>query len=241
MGCLRNLDPWNVAVKRHVRKECVAVKFLAQALHDKGLGRLVSLRDGAVHDCPLGDSRRRPDLRFKMSNRFVVLWENDEKQHRRVTTSCENAKIAGTLIDLGAPGYTHEEDALFEDANASVDIDDNLALYKKRQRAIARVLRDARKKQRDGEAMPKVFLIRWNCDEYVDFSGVERPSLFQPTHVQKNESADAVETIALTEEGEEELKKVADRLIELYNLQLDEAWWTALPELTIEYRLYDGQ
>ena len=49
-------------------------------------------------------------------------------------TSCENAKIAGTLIDLGAPGYTHEEAALFEGANAPVDIDDNLALYNKRQR-----------------------------------------------------------------------------------------------------------
>ena len=156
-------------------------------------------------------------------------------------TSCENAKIAGTLIDLGAPGYTHEEAALFEGANAPVDIDDNLALYNKRQRAVARVLRDARKKQRDGEPMPKVFLIRWNCDEYVDFLGVKHPSLFRYTHVQKNEGVDDPATIALTEEGKEELKKIADRLIELDNLQLDEAWWNALPELTIEYHRYDGQ
>ena len=105
------MDPTNVAVKVHLRKEFFVVSEIATELTRRGLGELVSKM---VHDCPAGASGRRMDLFIHVSKRLIVDFENDEEQHRDRKTSCEHAKLMGHLMDHGAAGYTKEEAELWE-------------------------------------------------------------------------------------------------------------------------------
>ena len=100
LECLKRMDPDNVAVKLHLRKEVLVVAAIGEELTRRGFHDRVAaatrLLGSAVHDCALGQSRRRPDLFFLLSGqaRLVLTFENDENEHDDRSTSCEHAKLA---------------------------------------------------------------------------------------------------------------------------------------------------
>ena len=114
LECLKRMDPTNIAVKLHLRKEFIVISAIAEGLAARGKHQGIELAHilakTATHDCALGPSRRRPDLHIPLANGLHLVFENDEDAHRDRTTSCENAKLAGTLMDLGLPGAQSEAD-----------------------------------------------------------------------------------------------------------------------------------
>jgi hypothetical protein len=245
-ACLRQFDPTHDAVRLHVRKEHMVLSGLAEVMIAKGYGHLVDMNTGGIHDCAAGPSQRRTDFRSPMSYRFVSLFENDENMHADRTTSCEHAKLAGTLMDHGALGFTKEEgevmDLTPQELGAMTETE-KARTELARKRACERVTRDFRASLRakgEGNLSPKVVLIRFNCDAYVDLNGKKVGGLFtdgKRAHTARGE--ESVMTLTPKKEiFEPAIEAVANRLIELYELQKDDEWWNAQPEVRIEHMRY---
>ena len=191
LECLKRMDPTNIAVKVHIRKEIIVLSAIAQGLASEGKHQGIDLAHtlaaAATHDCTLGPSRRRPDLHIPLARGIHLVFENDENAHQDRTTSCENAKLGGTLIDLGAVGgFTKDESEVMDFPEADLDVLDELdpaarRLLLDRRDAIARVLRDHRHRHVPDHA-PKLHVLRFNCDEYTDaVSGKRHAGLFRHT------------------------------------------------------------
>ena len=249
MDCLRRLDPTHIAVKVHVQKEHLVISAIAQLMHERGQSALVLK---LVNDCASGPSRRRADLSLRVSERFLLDFENDEHQHKERTTSCERKKLAGYLADHGAPAYTDAEGKLWDPPHPTDEALDLLEgtpgdtpamdrLRMDRKRATQRVLRDyaAAKRGLDrGEVIaPKLHVVRFNCDAFVSADGTKRGGLFA--------SADATATddvikLKPTKAFAPAIKAAVDRLLELCALEADDDWFESRPEMSVEYFRYDG-
>lgn len=254
MTCLKMLDPTNVRVRIAARKEDILLAAIAQSLYEKGYGQLVAVTSGiAVHDCPEGPSRRRKDLALNMRSTFLCDFENDENQHFDRPISCERRKLAGHLIDRGAVGMTHEEGKLWsDDLPDDIELENRIGtkgdtiemrdLRTKRAAVIVRLERELRLKRYkrargdDEGIVPRLHVIRFNCDDFVDDDGIKRGGLFKVSKI----TDDKPFKIDTTKAFQPAVDLIAMRIIEIYNNALDDDWVAKQPELVIEYWRYDG-
>jgi hypothetical protein len=198
------------------------------------------------------------DLRGPVSERLVVDIEHDEFQHKDRETSCEHAKLAGHMMDCGAAGYTKQEAALWDEAlptdkqldalkDTHQDTPANERLRVQRRRATQRVIRDYNVKVRAARAKggssapvclaPKLHVIRFNCDSYVTDKGVRVGSLFYAPNLQDEK---AVLSLKPTKLFQPAVEAVANRLVELVELERDDEWFESRREMEVEYIRYDG-
>ena len=251
-ACLKHMDPTNVAVNVHLRKEFFVVSEIAAELARRGLGELVAKM---IHDCPAGSSGRRMDLFFNISKRLILDFENDEDQHRDRDTSCEHAKLMGHLMDHGAAGYSKQESALWEpphptdqELDALFETDADTSEMQKlrcaRTRATQRVMRDFNAKRRavrgegSGESCiaPKLHVIRFNCDKYTNSAGEKVGSLFCSAHLQDEDAPAKLKTTKLFASA---IRDLCDRMQGIVQLEKDDAWFGSKKELEVEYVRYD--
>ena len=258
LGCLKRLDPTNVAVKIYVHKEHLVMAAAGEEMHIRGKSDFVSR---LVHDCATGPSQRRPDLALRVSPRLLVILENDENQHNDRTTSCERRKLAGHFIDHGAPGFTKAEDELWDDrlptdsqleamCGTPADTPEMQRLRRARRAANQRVIRDASVAMRSARAgcssvedaaratiAPKLHVIRFNCDAYVAADGTRVGGLFHATNIQSE--ADVLK-LKPNKSFKPTIERLVDELLRLCESEADDAWFDAQPELRVSYLRYDG-
>jgi hypothetical protein len=262
MSCLKRLDPTNVAVTLCVRKEHLVVSAIAQELNKRGRGDLVwGINAVLRHDCATGPSLRRADLEFRFAERFILIFENDEHQHKGpgYTTSCHHAKLAGHLADRGASAFTKAEDALWDPPHppdhvleALKDTDrDTFAMRElraKRAKATTRVLRNYSARSRaagrsDGGVVvaPKLCVLQWNCDAFVAADGTKVGSLTHHTGTKARKDERDWMAIKPTKRFPAAISLLVDEILELERLNKeDDSWFDGLKELTVVYRRYDG-
>ena len=249
LRCLKQMDPANVAVKVYVHKEHLLLAGTVEVLRDRGWGWLVcGATNIATHDCEAGPSRRRMDLRLSMSARFLVDVEGDEHEHADRDTSCEHAKLAGHLVDAGAIGMSKAEAELYSDdlpddlelerlAETDADTPEYVRLRAARKRLQARLLRDARTRDRVGTVVPKLRVLRINTDAFVAADGTRVGSLFANTHIQSEADVLKLKPSALFQPA---VVQLAERIIDLYMAQLDDAFVDTHKQLDVEYLRYSG-
>ena len=165
MDCLRHCDPINASVRRHVRKEVEMVHAIVESLCKRGFAHLIDATSNSRHDCAIGPSMRRPDVYLDVTARLKVLIEIDENGHMERDASCEHAKLAGTLMDFGAPGFTKEEGMAMdvcEDSIESMTAAKRADIERIRARALDRVM------NRATSLTCKLHLLRVNPDAYIE-------------------------------------------------------------------------
>jgi hypothetical protein len=248
------MDPENVAVKVHIRKEHIVLAALEAILRQRGRGDLL---EKVTHDCVQGPSKRRMDWGNIVSERLTQDVEVDEDQHVNRDTSCEHAKLMGHMMDRGALGFTAEEDALWREGAPSDETLEELKetlrdtpemhrLRAARRRATLRVVRDYNARHRaatksaaeSGSAVciaPKLLVIRFNCDQFVAADGTRVGSLFTATGVQ-----DADMKYKPSKRFNAAMEALATAVLERVDAEKDDAWFASLRELEIVYVRYDG-
>jgi hypothetical protein len=254
MRCLKSYEPSHPAVKSYLYKEHIVVGGIAAELHDRGLGHLV-LGAGSIttHDCETGVSRRREDLDIYMGEGLIFDFENDEHQHDDRSTSCSHAKLAGHLVDRGAPSFTKEEGELWDAPHPTDKALDELAdtpadtpamqrLRRARKAANERVLRayaaQSRARARgDADAVvPKLHCLRFNCDSFVAADGTRVGGLI----TERTSASDDVLARGPSKLFKPAIVRLVDRILELIELAKDDAWYDAHKTWEVEYWRYDG-
>ena len=251
LRCLRRYDPNHTCIRTFVRKEVMIVNAIVELLYEKGYGFLVGPKSGSLHDCPLGPSLRRPDVFIDSTPNYKEAVEIAEGQHKDRTTSCEHAKLAGTLMDLGAPGFTKAEGVamdLTEHAIKALPPHEQPAINAARKRAVERVSRDYRTAMRtasgSGDSMiaPKFHVEDINPDSYMR-NGKRVPSLFQkPKGVNDNHGKawEEDEPLQPSPEFVPAIEKIVNGIIERHELaKNDPAWLEGKKELEVVYSRYD--
>ena len=253
LRCLRRYDPNHPCIRTFVRKEVMIVNAIVELLYEKGYGFLVGPKSGSLHDCPLGPSLRRPDVFIDSTPNYKEAVEIAEGQHKDRTTSCEHAKLAGTLMDLGAPGFTKAEGVamdLTEHAIKALPPHEQPAIHAARKRAVERVSRDYRTAMRtasgSGDSMisPKFHVEDINPDSYMR-NGKRVPSLFQnpkggtcPGRGGKAWEED--EPLQPSPEFVPAIEKIVNGIIERHELaKNDPVWLEGKKELEVVYSRYD--
>jgi hypothetical protein len=231
MDCLRHCDPTNASVRRHVRKEVEMVNALVERLCQRGYAHLVDANSNSRHDCALGPSMRRPDVYLDLTVRLKVLIEIDENGHKDRDTSCEHAKLAGTLMDFGAPGFTKEEGHAMDILETNIECmsaTERADIQRIRARAIERVLEGTTSLE------CKLHLLRVNPDAYVDKeTGKRIEGLF------KNRKTDEDLHLKKTKQFAITMDRIVDRLVLLCAQEQDDLWFHAHKELETEYMRFD--
>ena len=86
---------------------------------------------------------------------------------------------------------------------------------------------------------PKLLVIRFNCDSFEDDKGNRHGSLFSHTTATMKNDEDVLK-IKTTRAFNASARSLVDRIVEIVEKEKDDAWFRSLPELSVEYRRYDG-
>jgi len=250
--CLIKFDPDNLAVDVIFHKEHVFLDALAQELHKRLWGWLTCGKTNiATHDCAAGESRRRMDLMLAMSRRFLTDVEGDENEHVDRSTSCEHAKLSGHLIDAGLAGLSRSEsrrdDVLYAEGLPSdadltklegtdADTEDFAKLRAARKALNDHVVRRNQDREADRNLI-RLRVLRVNLDGFTAADGSRVGSMFTSVRVQTK--ADVFK-YKLSAEGKRAIPLVVDRILEIYMLQLDDAFVESHKTLEVEYFRYSG-
>ncbi len=206
---------------------------------------------------PLTDicSGRREDLDLNATPRYNINMEVSEDQHRGTgySAECEKRKYSGQQIDRGAPGFTEAEgdlmdceptdDFLEEVAETELDTPRYRMLRLARRRAVDRVLRAIRKRDRrirngDDSYVPmKMRVLHFNPDSFVDRNGIKQPGLFR--ELPPDERDGSVRFMPLHTLYTAVRPYVAE-VVRLVDQAQDDAWVDARPSLAVAYWRYDG-
>ena len=112
---------------------------------------------------------------------------------------------------------------------------------------MGRVLCEYSAKQRaavksDGQLVvaPKLYVIHFNCDDYIAAGDVKVGGLLLHTGTSTNDNKDYLK-LKPTKLFAEAISRLVDELLELERLEKeDEDWFNSLKEITLVYFRYDG-
>lgn len=254
-GCRGKPDERVVA---KIKKADIVMEAIAAELKSLGREELISK---ITQDCTKRDeltgicSGRRQDYDLNATPRFNINKEISEDQHRTsgYSDDCEKRKYTGQLMDRGAPGFTEAEgdlmdskptDEFLEDvAETDRDTPRYQSLRERRRRAVDRVLRDIRAREReirrgDTSYVPmKMVVVHFNPDAFVDNNGIRQPGLFE--EIPPEERDGSVRFVPLPTLFEAVKFYVAE-IVRLHDRAQDEAWVDAQPSLAVSKYRYDG-
>ena len=156
-------------------------------------------------------------------------------------------------MDRGAPGFTEAEgdimdcepsDSFLEEvAETDRDTPRYQSLRERRRRAVERVLRDIRAREReiqrgDESYVPmKMIVLHFNPDAFLDANGIKQPGLFEELPPEQRDGSIRFQPLPALAEA---VKPYTAEILRLHDAAHNDAWVDARACLSVSEYRYDG-